>query len=553
MQKNKSKKLIKKLRSLTVVTAFFGLVKKNLKLILRSKSSSTIFFLGPLIIVFLVSAAFNTSSLFNIKIGTYSDSYSELSESLLKDLGDKQFVIEKIASKEKCLDDLKNNLIHVCAIIPQNLQVGSAGNVEFFVDNSKINLVWTIIDAVSKKVSTKSTELSEQLASNLLSVISKTESELNPKIQTANTIAYTNKNLETKFSQASTQLNSLDLSTNKNLETKFSQASTQLNSLDLSFTVGKIGVDKISNKLDKIIDDNNFNESLFGEVNKAILDSIDVAEDYEKTMKDATTIKDNILASLSDANLLLAQNAQGAKDIENAITTISSDISKVKATSAESIATPIKLAINPISTKTTNINFLFPTLVVLIIMFIGLLLSSILIVREKLSSAYFRNFITPTHDFVFIISDYVTNLIILFLQLVIIFGVGLYFFRENLLSILLKTSISIFLLSTFFIFVGMLLGYLFRSEETVVLAAFSLGILFLFLSGTILPLETLPESIKQIADFNPFVLGESLLKKIMLFNLSFSDLGSTLYILLAYILVSFIAVYYARKLSKRYI
>ena len=181
MQKNKSKKLIKKLRSLTVVTAFFGLVKKNLKLILRSKSSSTIFFLGPLIIVFLVSAAFNTSSLFNIKIGTYSDSYSELSESLLKDLGDKQFVIEKIASKEKCLDDLKNNLIHVCAIIPQNLQVGSAGNVEFFVDNSKINLVWTIIDAVSKKVSTKSTELSEQLASNLLSAISKTESELNCK------------------------------------------------------------------------------------------------------------------------------------------------------------------------------------------------------------------------------------------------------------------------------------------------------------------------------------------------------------------------------------
>ena len=274
MQKNKSKKLIKKLRSLTVVTAFFGLVKKNLKLILRSKSSSTIFFLGPLIIVFLVSAAFNTSSLFNIKIGTYSDSYSELSESLLKDLGDKQFVIEKIASKEKCLDDLKNNLIHVCAIIPQNLQVGSAGNVEFFVDNSKINLVWTIIDAVSKKVSTKSTELSEQLASNLLSAISKTESELNPKIQTANTIAYTNKNLETKFSQAS----------------------TQLNSLDLSFTVGKIGVDKISNKLDKIIDDNNFNESLFGEVNKAILDSIDVAEDYEKTMKDATTIKDFSIA-----------------------------------------------------------------------------------------------------------------------------------------------------------------------------------------------------------------------------------------------------------------
>ncbi|MEK6937126.1 MAG: ABC transporter permease [Nanoarchaeota archaeon] len=528
MQKN-NKKLVKKLRALSIVTAFLGLIKKNLKLILRSKSSATIFFLGPLIIVFLVSAAFNTSSLFNIKIGAYSDSYSQLSESLLTDLGQKQFVIEKIETKEKCLDDLKNNLIHVCAIIPQNLEIGSEENIDFFVDNSKINLVWIIIDAVSKRVSTKSTELSQQLASNLLSTLEKTETQLSPKIQTASTIA----------------------STNKNLETKFSQISTSLNSLDLSFTVGKIGVDKISSKLDDIIKDNKFNKSLFGEVDKAILSSIDVAEDYETTMKEATTIKENILSSLSDANLLLSQNAQGAKDIETAITSISSDISNAKSTSAEQIAAPIKLSINPISTKTTNINFLFPTLVVLIIMFIGLLLSSILVVREKLSSAYFRNFITPTHDLVFILGDYATNLIILSLQLVIIFGVGLFFFKENLISVLLKTSVLIFLLSTLFISLGMLLGYLLRSEETVVLAAFSLGSLFLFLSGTILPLETLPESVKQIADFNPFVLGESVLKKIMLFNLSFTELGFTLYILLSYILVSFVLVYFARKLSKR--
>ena len=290
---------------------------------------------------------------------------------------------------------------------------------------------------------------------------------------------------------------------------------------------------------------------MFEGVNKAILNSIDVAEDYEKIMIDATSIKENLVSTISDANLLLAQNSEGAKDIENTINSITSDISTVKSTSAEEIATPIKLAINPISTKATNLNFLFPTLVVLLIMFIGLLLSSILIVREKLSAAYFRNFITPTHDLVFILSDYATNLIILFIQLVIIFGVGLYFFRENLFSVLLKSSIAIFLLSTLFISLGMLLGYLFRSEEAVALGAFSIGSLFLFFSGTILPLETLPEAVKKIADFNPFVLGEAVLKKIMLFNLGFTELGSTLYILLAYILVSFIAVYYARKLSKQ--
>ena len=527
MQKNK--KIMKKIRSLAIVTAFFGLLKKNLKLILRSRSSATIFLLGPLIIIFLVSAAFNTSSLFNIKIGTFSDSYSELSESLLKELGEKQFVIEKLNSKEKCLDDLKNNLIHVCAVIPPNLQVGSVDNIEFFVDNSKINLVWIVIDAISKRVSTKSTELSQQLAGNLLSTLSKTESELSPKLQTANTI----------------------MSTNKKLETKLSEISTSINSLDLSFTVGKIGVDKISNKLDNLLEDNHINKTLFADVNKAILDSIDVAEDYEKTMKEATTVKETLVSTISDANLLFAQNSQGAKEIESSINSVTSDISKIKLTSAEAVATPIKLSINPISTKSTNLNFLFPTLVVLIIMFIGLLLSSILIVREKLSSAYFRNFITPTHDFVFILSDYATNMIMLFIQLVIIFAVGLYFFRENLFSVLFKSSIAIFLLSSLFISLGMLLGYLFSSEETVVLAAFSIGSLFLFFSGTILPLETMPEYVKNIADFNPFVLGEAVLKKIMLFNLGFTELGASLYLLFGYIIILFIAVYYARKLSKR--
>ncbi len=529
MLRNKSKKrIVKKLKSIAVVSAFLGLLKKNLKLILRSRSSATIFFLGPLIIIFLVSAAFNTSSLFNIKIGTYSDSYSELSESLILELGQKQFIVEKLSSKEKCLDDLKNNLVHVCAVFPPNLQVGSPENLEFFVDNSKVNLVWIIVDAVSKRVTTKSTELSQLLANNLLTTLSSTNEKLSQKAPVLSSI----------------------VTSNKDLETKFTQISASLETLDFSFTVGKIGVDKISNKLDDVLEDNNINKSLFTEVDQAIVSSIDAAEDYEKVMKDAEAVKSNLSATIKDATSSISKNTQGAKDLENTISVVNTEITSAKSTSAESIATPIKLAINPISTKSTNLNFLFPTLVVLILMFIGLLISSILVVREKLSPAYFRNFITPTNDFIFILGDYVTNMIILFIQLAIIFGVGLYFFRENLFSVLVKTSISVFLLSTLFIYLGMLIGYLFRSEETVVLAAFSLGSLLLFFSGTILPIEAMPEYVKDIAVFNPFVLGESILKKIMLFNLSFSELGYSLYILLAYILVLFTAVYFARKLSK---
>jgi ABC-type uncharacterized transport system permease subunit len=97
----------------------------------------------------------------------------------------------------------------------------------------------------------------------------------------------------------------------------------------------------------------------------------------------------------------------------------------------------------------------------------------------------------------------------------------------------------------------MLVGYLFKSEETVVLATFSIGSLLLFFSGTILPLETLPDYIRSVADMNPFVLGEGVLKKIMLFNLGFSELGFALQAVLIYIAVLVAGVYFARKLSKR--
>ena len=213
MLRNKSKKrVVKKLKSIAVVSAFLGLLKKNFKLILRSRSSATVFLLGPLIIIFLVSAAFNTTSLFNIKIGAYSDSYSELSESLLQELGQKQFIIEKFSSKEKCIDDLKNNLVHVCAVIPSNLQAGSSENIEFFVDNSKVNLVWIIIDAVSKRVTTKSTELSQILANNLLTTLSNTNEKLSQKAPVLNSIVTSSKDLETKFTQISASLDALDFS-----------------------------------------------------------------------------------------------------------------------------------------------------------------------------------------------------------------------------------------------------------------------------------------------------------------------------------------------------
>ena len=62
------------------------IIKKNFRLLIRSKSSALIVLLGPLLLILLISMAFNTSSLYDIKIGTYSGEYSELSNSIIEKL-----------------------------------------------------------------------------------------------------------------------------------------------------------------------------------------------------------------------------------------------------------------------------------------------------------------------------------------------------------------------------------------------------------------------------------------------------------------------------------
>jgi ABC-type polysaccharide/polyol phosphate export permease len=186
-------------------------------------------------------------------------------------------------------------------------------------------------------------------------------------------------------------------------------------------------------------------------------------------------------------------------------------------------------------------------------MFIGVLLSSTLVVREKTSPSYFRNFITPTGDGMFVLGDYATNVFVLLLQLTIIFGVSLIFFKEALYTVMLNSSIVLLLVVSVFIMLGMFIGQVFKSEETNTLGAVSISAILLFFSSTILPLETLPGTVRSIANLNPFVIGEGMLKEVMVFNQGLMSVVEPIIILLVYILVLGFLIFTLRKVSKRFL
>ena len=149
------------------------------------------------------------------------------------------------------------------------------------------------------------------------------------------------------------------------------------------------------------------------------------------------------------------------------------------------------------------------------------------------------------------IGTYLTNAIVVMLQIVVLFVASLYFFKDQLLGVALNLTLAIFLVASVFIMLGMLIGYLFKTEETSTLASISVSSILLFFSNTILPLESLPNAFREVIKYNPFVLSESMIKKILMFNADLSMVTNSIYILASLFVVMFVIGYIAREMTKR--
>ena len=168
--------------------AIWTIIKKNFKLLIRSKSSALIVILGPLLVIFLVGIAFDNVNKYSLSIGVYSDSYSELTESFIIKMQENEFRVQKMDTIDLCIEKIKQNTIHTCIVFPADLDIESdaVNEITFHVDYSKLNLVWMVLDTLSTKIEERSSELSLDLTTALLQKVENTKTEvadMQPKIE----------------------------------------------------------------------------------------------------------------------------------------------------------------------------------------------------------------------------------------------------------------------------------------------------------------------------------------------------------------------------------
>ncbi len=545
----------------------FSLIKKNIKLLLRSKASALIIILGPLLVIFLVGAAFDNANTYGLNIGFYSEEYTDLTNSFISNLQEKEFKIVKYGSQDECVNDIKEGRIHACIIFPKDLEVPDVDRINeitYFVDYSRINLVWAITNVLNEKIEKKNSEISRDLVQILLDKLKLVKDKVTQEKAAVGNLNNEISGTKQIISNAQQQLNNIDLKSVNIDQAIISNLSSNLDGLGKS--IGQelnLTEDAIEELEDEIKSASYTNASQKDEI---LAELKDVGKRLNATRNvltanssvDKTTLQE-VKAVLTNANQKLLEvqtkvnaaitstdNAknrlnEAIQSVERAITmtnevsafldSIANEIDEIKIKNATTIVNPIITNIKPVTSRGTHLNYLFPSLIVMVVMFISLLLGTTLVMMEKNSPAYFRNFITPTKDFTFVFSTYLTTIMLVAIQLVIIISIAFYFFKSQISGALPLLALALFLIMTIFTLLGMITGYLFTSEETATLASISIGSVFLFLSGVILPLEAVPEYLRQIVNYNPFVLSEGIIREIILFRPAINILAESFYLI----------------------
>ena len=110
--------------------------------------------------------------------------------------------------------------------------------------------------------------------------------------------------------------------------------------------------------------------------------------------------------------------------------------------------------------------------------------------------------------------------------------------------------LPVFLIVSMFILLGTTIGYFSQSQETASVISLIVITGAIFFSNTILPIESLPARIKDIILYNPFVVSEALIKKILIFSFTLDKVLPHLIVIIGYNALFLILSYLGLKYSK---
>ena len=524
-----------------------------MKVLARSKGSAIIVLLAPLIIVFIIGLGFMDSQEIQLNIGVYEEQPSNLTTRYIKSFDTEEHLLINYESRNECINSIRDGRIVLCAVFSEDFEIrdGAKNELTFYVDESRMNLADRLISSFSASITLETTDISEELTEQLIQIIEisneKAEESLTQTIQNRAQLTTAKQELE-EAEDAMTELDTTRETINiQLLQTKTREIEKDYEELEKSAeNIVKKGIDlelEDEDLKDAII---KLNETLND--TKEGLDNIQILKNAVNTVSVRIT---NLENRIEKAETIKTQVTQNIEELKDAITTFEENTNKIKQNqeeilsaiesfelrTARTISSPVNTEIESVASTKNRLTYSFSYLLTLAILFVGLMLSSTLVYLEKDSKAFFRNYTTPTTQKYFTLINYLTSLIIITIQTILILAIAHFTLNIPILTNALVTSIFLFLGITLFITIGLLIGLLSSTSEAVTMSTIVIGSIFLFLSNLILPLETLSPLVSKIAEFNPYVIVSEGIRKSMLFETPLEQAYPEIIFLTIYIVV----------------
>jgi len=471
-----------------------NILSKNIKTYWNSKASSIIFILGPILLILIIGFALQDTSLKNIKAGIYYEEETSFTSNFIQKLTERSFIVNQESDLDECRRKVVEGINHVCIKLEKQGSQENNYNIELHVDFSKQRIVWGIIGSIQGVVeeesyNTRQGSIGELKTSSqdLIETLRQEEMKVNYAIQKLEDTERELNQIRTRNQEIRNSINDIDEQLT-NIEANLELISTMYENIP-GLEENLLSINQIRQNLSTINQSLNLNEI------------VDLQGDLRSTKADLQETKNS-----------LAKTREGLEGI--------------KETDMNRFADPILLSYNSvidnqegeIKKKLKDIDYLFPTLLIFYILFGSILIAAITRIKERKSNAYVRNISSKTKGIEFILSDFLTTLILIIIQAALIFLVAYFFLNLNFFPNIASLAILTLIIISTFILIGLAVGSIFSSQESTIIASVAISILFFIFSSTIIPMEILPEIISKIVSLLPLTLLETKLRLILIFN-----------------------------------
>jgi ABC-type multidrug transport system permease subunit len=550
---------------------FFTIFFKNVKVLFRSWGSALIVLVAPLLIVLIIGASLSSPGTSKLNIGFSGNATGELNQRIIESLNSSDNNLVYFSDISSCKRAIELGAVSACVNIPQNLSLDpSARNVlDFYVDESRMNLVYEVINSIRTDVQSESAEITKEIGSKLLSILQTSQQMVDDSISQLDKLDKRLKQNKKLQQELAKELNSFNLPKVDIDVSDLTSDAEQLN--DYLYAVRHAGKDVIDTADDALSDVNDSElKELRGDIlqleeewknsisyfvyvsslKEGINSTQRKIDSIHKRVEDLEEDKTQLQSIAQDIKLGLEEQEPILSTLDEKQTEISGEIASFGVTNPELIATPVETNVTAVNTDRRKLVYTFPYLLMLIVLFVGMMLPSTLMLMEKKSKAFFRNFVTPVRLSFFAFMIYITSIILISLQLLIVFLTAYFYLDIPLVANIGPTLLILFLSITVFSLLGLFLGNLFNTFEGITMISIALGSVFLFLSNLVLSLENLSPLVQKFANFSPYVIGSEALRRSLLFGDSLSSIFSSLYPVLYYIAGLIILVFLSLMLLK---